>query len=198
MFKKIDKEQIDAWVERAYANAKRHGWHEKEKSDKHWLMMIATEIAEAVQADRKGRWFDEFTKSGLECVLANDHHNGLVEKFYEDNIEGTVESELADICIRIFDFLGVKGEHINGDIITSQHNIINFRCSSFTENAFKISNMIFEDEILDDNLRATFLSSTLRYMFQWAEAVGVNLQQQIELKMRYNESREYMHGGKKY
>ena len=115
MFKKIDKEQIDAWVERAYANAKRHGWHEKEKSDKHWLI-----------------------------------------------------------------------------------NIINFRCSSFTENAFKISNMIFEDEILDDNLRETFLSSTLRYMFQWAEAVGVNLQQQIELKMRYNESREYMHGGKKY
>ena len=137
-------------------------------------MMIATEIAEAVQADRKGRWFDEFTKSGLECVLANDHHNGLVEKFYENNIEGTVESELADICIRIFDFLGVKGEHINGDIITSQYNIINFRCSSFTENAFKISNMIFEDEILDDNLRATFLSSTLRYMFQWAEAVVVN------------------------
>ncbi len=196
MFKKIDKEQIDAWVERAYANAKRHGWHEEEKSDKHWLMMIGTEIAEAVQADRKGRWFDELTKSGLEYVLASDHHRGLVEKFYEDNIEGTVESELTDICIRIFDFLGVKGEHINGDIITSQYNIINFRCSSFTENAFKISNIIFKD--VDDNLRVTFLSSTLRYMFQWAESLGIDLVQHINLKMRYNETREYHHGGKKY
>lgn len=165
MFKKIDKEQVNAWVERTYANAKKHGWHEEEKSDKHWLMMIGTEIAEAVQADRKGRWFDELTKSGLECVLANDHHGGLVEKFYEENIEGTVESEFADICIRIFDYMGVKGYHINGDIVTSQYNIVEFRCNSFTENAFKISNILFEDAMLDDKLRATFLSSIIRYMF---------------------------------
>ena len=38
----------------AYSIAKANGWHEEEHSDSHWLMLIITEIAEAVQADRKG------------------------------------------------------------------------------------------------------------------------------------------------
>lgn len=198
MFKKIDKEQVDAWVERAYANAKKHGWHEEEKSDKHWLMMIGTEIAEAVQADRKGRWFDELTKSGLECVLANDHHGGLVEKFYEDNIEGTVESELADICIRVFDYMGVKGYEISQAIICKEKNINLIQKDSFTENAFKVANIFFDDFCIKKEYQQLYIELALIFLFEWAEAVGVNLQQQIELKMRYNESREYMHGSKKY
>ena len=37
----------------AYSIAKANGWHEEEHNDSHWLMLIITEIAEAVQADRK-------------------------------------------------------------------------------------------------------------------------------------------------
>ena len=37
----------------AYSIAKANGWHEEEHSDSHSLMLIITEIAEAVQADRK-------------------------------------------------------------------------------------------------------------------------------------------------
>ena len=37
----------------AYAIAREHGWHEQEHSDEHHLMLIITEMAEAVQADRK-------------------------------------------------------------------------------------------------------------------------------------------------
>lgn len=198
MFKKVDKEQINAWINRAFENAKKHGWHEEEKSDKHWFIMIGTEIAEAVQADRKGRWFDELTKSGLECVLANDHHGGLVEKFYEDNIEGTVESELADICIRIFDFMGVKGYEISQAIICKEENINLIQKDSFTENAFKVANIFFDDFCMKKEHQQLYIELALIFLFEWAEAMGVNLQQQIELKMRYNESREYMHGGKKY
>ena len=40
--------------DRAYKIAKSHGWHDKELSDETYLMLIITEIAEAVQADRKG------------------------------------------------------------------------------------------------------------------------------------------------
>ena len=35
----------------AYETAKAHGWHDKEYSDEHFLMLIITEIAEAVQAE---------------------------------------------------------------------------------------------------------------------------------------------------
>ena len=37
----------------AYSIAKANGWHEEEHSDEHLLMLVITEIAEAVQADRK-------------------------------------------------------------------------------------------------------------------------------------------------
>ena len=39
--------------DRAYKIAKEHGWHEQELSDETYLMLIITEIAEAVNADRK-------------------------------------------------------------------------------------------------------------------------------------------------
>lgn len=42
----------------AYATAKANGWHEQEYSDEHYLMLIITEVAEAVQADRNNRHAD--------------------------------------------------------------------------------------------------------------------------------------------
>ena len=42
--------------DRAYQIAKAHGFHEKEVSDETYLMLIITEISEAVNADRKGRF----------------------------------------------------------------------------------------------------------------------------------------------
>ena len=42
--------------DRAYQCACKHGFHDKEYSDKHWLMLIITEISEAVDADRKGKF----------------------------------------------------------------------------------------------------------------------------------------------
>ena len=44
--------------DRAYLIAKSHGFHEKEESDETYLMLIITEIAEAVNADRKGKHAD--------------------------------------------------------------------------------------------------------------------------------------------
>ena len=43
----------------AYSIAKANGWHEQEYSDEHWFMLIITEIAEAVQADRKNLYISK-------------------------------------------------------------------------------------------------------------------------------------------
>ena len=70
-------------LKKAYDNAVKHGWHEEEKSNAHWLMMVCTEVAEAVQADRKGNYMDDLDKEGLKTVLAKDH-GGLFNKDYSD------------------------------------------------------------------------------------------------------------------
>lgn len=141
---------------------------------------------------------DDLDKSGLECVLANDHHGGLVEKFYERNIEGTVESELADICIRMFDFVGVKRIELTDDIDTALQNI-RFDKLLFTEVAYIINNYVTCVAGQPDK-EATIdrCSEVLTSVFAWAEYLGIDLIQHINLKMRYNEKREYHHGNKKY
>lgn len=43
----------------AFATAKAHGWHDTEQPDETYLMLIITEIAEAVQADRKNQYISK-------------------------------------------------------------------------------------------------------------------------------------------
>lgn len=203
----IEGKQVKEWVERAYNNAVKHGWHEEKKPAAHWVMMISTEVTEAVQADRKGRWMDELDKSGLDCVIANDHHRGLVEKFYGEHIEGTVESELADICIRLFDFMGLKNVKCRTEYTTDEENIELCKTRDFTVNAFFISrgilnfatpnNSLLSKAYINEIIEAYF-NDIIVATFEWAESLGIDLVQHINLKMRYNETREYHHGGKKY
>ena len=193
----IEGNQINEWIERAFKNAVRHGWHEEEKPTIHWLMMIITEVSEAIQADRKGRWMDDLDKSGLKCVLANDHHGGLAERFYRQNIDGKVESEIADICIRLFDFMGVNCLKVKSDIKIQPSCYTDL---TFTGVAFCVTERII-DIINNKNNKVTLLSCCLYALdsiFEWAEALNIDLVQHINLKMRYNETRKYHHGDKKY
>lgn len=204
---RIESKQINEWVKRAYDNAVKHGWHDEYKSNAHWLMMVCTEVAEAVQADRKCCYMDDLDKEGLRTVLANDNGGSLFDKYYSDTIEGKVESELADICIRIFDFMGVRD-------ITANYNIskIDAECSFFVHHTFTENALFVTNDILCGNAHSLFFStlpvhpsmlgaicqSVLLSVFNWAEALEIDLVQHINLKMRYNESRKYLHGNKLY
>ena len=138
---KIEAKQINEWVKKAYDNAVKHGWHEEEKSNAHWLMMVCTEVAEAVQADRKGNYMDDLDEEGLKTVLAKDHV-GLFNKYYSDTIEGKVESELADICIRVFDLMGVCNVEAKDGFSTFDSEVKYAKEHSFTENAIMVTRTI--------------------------------------------------------
>lgn len=49
---------FDELTQEAFATAKAHGWHDEEQPDETYLMLIITEIAEGVQADRKDKHAD--------------------------------------------------------------------------------------------------------------------------------------------
>lgn len=200
---KIEAKQINEWVKKAYDNAVKHGWHKEEKSNAHWLMMVCTEVAEAVQADRKGNYMDDLDKEGIKTVLANDHDGSLFNKYYSDTIEGKVESELADICIRVFDLMGVCDIVAKDGFITFDNEVKYAKQHSFTENAIVITKTIASCNTTasrSENKEMLFVlyASVLASVFEWAEALGIDLIKHINLKMRYNESREYHHGNKLY
>ena len=45
-------------AKRAFENARAKGFHDVERKDNHWLMLVVCELAEAVEADRSGRRAD--------------------------------------------------------------------------------------------------------------------------------------------
>ena len=87
--------------DKAYAYAKRQGFHDWGKKLSEYLMLIVSELAEVQEADRKDKW----------CGLKEDFYHysptELSKEFYEDNVRGTVEEEVADAMIRLFDLAGL-------------------------------------------------------------------------------------------
>lgn len=172
--------------DKAYKTACEHGFHDNELSNEHCLMLVITELSEAVEADRKGRRMtEEDKKEYLSCQKENFYMYA-----YDNYIKGTVEEELADTCIRLLDLAGLRKIDMNNRFIISY--IVNEK-KSFTENIYSILKDIV-------NYRYTFeecLNYSIRQIFELARFNNMNLSWHIEQKMLYNSFRDKMHG-KKY
>lgn len=176
--------------DRAFETAKAHGWHDKEYSNGHWLMLVITEIAEAVQADRKSKhvFFDD----GLLkiCEFPND----TFETNFEWQIKGTVEEELTDIIIRCLDLGGLRGidfDRTNKMLEKLQMKDVQ---ATFTEVMFDLCGVLTHQFY---NL-SYVLCLTIAAVIAYCDGKGINIEWLIEQKMKYNEIRSYKHGGKAY
>ena len=49
----ISKEKVQELIKRAYSIAATHGFHEVDRSNAHFMMLVVSEIGEMVEADRK-------------------------------------------------------------------------------------------------------------------------------------------------
>lgn len=172
--------------DRAYKIACDHGFHDKELSSEHCLMLVITELSEAVEAHRNGRFLHEEEKITYELCQK--------EKFYryayENYIKGTIEEELADTIIRLLDLAGLRNIEIYIDGI-SVPNISKYR--SFTQNCYSIVMGLSST----DFILPTTINFAIKEIFELASFYDINLFWHIEQKMKYNELRTKLHG-KKY
>ena len=99
----MDAKTLNDLRDKAHAMAREKGWHDEEHSDEHWLMLVITEVAEAVEAYRE-RGFDAW----FECPHCGREFNRLASVCCRRYIESWkpcgVGSELADVVIRVMDF----------------------------------------------------------------------------------------------
>lgn len=96
------------------------GFWDKERETGTLLMLCVSELAEAMEADRKSRYAD--LEAYRSCTMADDilseDFDIYLESSFEKLIKDTFEDELADTIIRILDLCGAKGIDIEKHIET--------------------------------------------------------------------------------
>ena len=204
-------EELNKMMPEVKGIAEEHGLNDASLSDEHYLMMVITEVCEAIQADRTNnrammKTFDVLTKkrSDEEFVFPDDLGKER-ENFifaYEKYIEGTVEGELADIVIRIISYFGLRGmgfTRLYERTREEEKELADFLAKkTFTEVAFGLTFFvpIYDWKGVGCTI-ADNLTRCVALVFAWAKSLHIDLMKQIRLKVRYNAMREYKHG-KKY
>ena len=183
----------------AFETAKAHGWHDTEQPDETLLMLIITEIAEAVQADRKNRHAD--VARFKECMNALERvGDDWFMTAFAEHIDGTVECEFADVVIRILDFSELRlfgFDSVNKRVRrTYERYKGNGWDAGYTLPMFcytLISNIYDWRKPMEYNL-----SLVLERLLVYCKLEGIDIDFFVEQKMRYNKLRSFKHGNKKY
>ncbi len=101
---------INELAKEIYENNKAKGFWDKERNVGELLMLVTSELAEALEADRKGRKADSHYIQEMVAEGYNwkDSQVSFTNAF-EVSIKDTFEDEIADAAIRIFDLAGGLG-----------------------------------------------------------------------------------------
>lgn len=201
----ITQKELASLAEDSFKNADKHGFYTENTEIETALMLIITEMAEVVQADRKNR------HGSIEDYESEIQMGRDISTAYKNALEGTVESEFADIAIRILSLLGwmnsktsikLKSDYRLADkyevtkIQCRVQNIINK--GSIAKDLYRLNRDF--GNFVDNESCSWFVSDTLQdilmRVFAIAHNNNIDLMEHIKLKMKYNESRPYLHGCK--
>ena len=177
--KSMKIEDIRELCQEAHENAVRHGFWDEEHDIRHYLMLVITELAEAVQAYRKNKFADrdKYEKLVMESGCTEDTAFLL-------RVKDTFEDEMADTCIRLMDLTGRFDVELPTDI-----KIIRTEGEDITVTLFKaiffMQNAMYRDA-----------GELVMYFIRLSEAIGIDIEWHIRLKMAYNASRPYLHENK--
>lgn len=191
----MNTEELNALKDRAYKTAVAHGFHEEEKPDAYWLGLVMSEMGEAINADQKG-----LRANVVRFVEDMELGNPFKESF-EARIKDSLEDELADVVIRLFDFAGLRGYELNIasiDLVFLRYRMLEFWDYKLPGTLVRLIAML-ADASNEDELQQYVgtVIYVLSYFFKKITGRDYDLWWFVEQKMQYNELRPKLNG-KKY
>lgn len=180
----LDNEKLQKLAKEIYEIAVAHGWHEDTKPNGLWMALVVSEVAEAIEADRKHISVNGNIE-GFHKLIEVGHDFKTV---YRDYLKGSVAEELADIVIRLLDYIYMRW----GDKYEWWYSPHSFRIpDDFPVAAWKL----VKEHLNEGSMN---VRDSIQYVIEWADKLNIDLEEHIKWKMRYNSLRAYKHGGKKY
>lgn len=186
------------------ANAVSKGFWIGDQNKGERVMLMITEIGEAVDAHRKGallahngfisleKWSELQKPIIYQCGMPVDEKS-LFLKWYESQIKHTVEEEVADLVIRILEY--TAGFHLQ----LVERDYRNDTTDNFANDALQLTLCCIN--AYDQDEQISFLSKdwgyTLAAVIKFCHWYDIDLLEHVQWKMRYNESRPFKHN-KKY
>lgn len=154
-------------IERSHRQAVEKGFWETPLTFDMAMALIISEIAEALEAFRKGRMNPDWNKP--------------------EEIKESWECEIADAMIRIYDWCGRNKLDVSA---FPEHDV------KFTENEGKNFMILFENVIgiYNDATQTWSLNYLLSSLYKYAEYHNINIERFILWKLDYNLSRPFKHG----
>lgn len=109
--------------DKAYEIAKNNGFHDEYCSDEHLLVLVISELMEALEAYRKGNCLSENEDKymDVQSKINDCYNNSEFKECFEKYIKDTFEDELADTVIRLLDTAG--SNNINIDLYPVKSSI---------------------------------------------------------------------------
>lgn len=174
---------------------KAKGLHENEESNDHFLMLVITELSEAVEADRVNqrarieRFYKKINGSrsykGLDPEITKERSYEII---YNSTIKGSVEEELSDSVIRLLDLAGLRSfknmaYHLTAPTVTGK--------KTFTENIMAICKDIIHYKYSEAE-RIIFAILNIEKLCQ---LLSIDLWLHVGLKLEYN---KYYKSNKNY
>ena len=191
-----------------HENAKAKGFWDTQRNPGELFMLIVSELGEALEAHRKGRFanWERFSKDqGGHAFELEDKR--WISRF-QSSIKDTIEDEIADTVIRILDYVGFCGDlkigleyyAEQGDFQLFQNNVgeVLMEVVGWVNEAYKTTNRLafVETEQHRSELEAQ-INAALILLFNLSVQCEFQLLRHINAKMKFNSTRERLHG-KKY
>lgn len=172
-------------IETCHNAAKSKGFWDKERNQAEAFALILSELYEAFEAHRKGKFCRYFLPS-----LSTEFPNFKSE--FERAVKDTLEDELADVLIRCFDFCGgFKIENLNFSIPI--HIDLQFkRTNNFGEKVL-IINAETSVAYYTFNSKAA-ITIMYHYVMYLCQELNIDIETHINLKLAYNATRAKLHG----
>lgn len=194
----IEAINLNKLRDEAYQNAVEHGWHDEDLSTEHFLCLVNSELMEAVQAERKGKHADRIQFENY--MSLRERSDEEFKYAFAHGIKDSVEDELADVCIRIFDLAGLRGvdfSKVSLPYAINEKHIKELSKITFTKLCYDV--IVLTGRYSSSNFPiGVLLADILNDIYCISKIKGFDLLWHIEQKMKYNRTRPRMHGNNKF